>query len=88
MHRIRKPDSYVLYSSEKCLICWYMHHSAVHHIANILIAGRSRGFSVMGYSAESVPLGVVYFVRRCGIFFSFTRELAKNLNAMCHDAGI
>jgi len=42
----------------------------------------------MGYNAKHVLLEVVFFVRRCGISFSFMLELARNQSAMCHVAEI
>lgn len=65
-----------------------MHLNVVHHIASIPIAGKLRVFSVMGYNAEFGHLGVVFFARKCGIFFSFMLELVKNLNVTYLDAGL
>jgi len=42
----------------------------------------------MGYIAKPVHLEVVFFVRKCGISFNFMLELAKNLSAMYHVAGL
>jgi hypothetical protein len=42
----------------------------------------------MEYNAKRVHLEVVFSVRKCGIFFNFMLELAKNLNATYRVAGL
>ena len=75
-------------SLEKCSICWCMHLSVVLHIANIQTVARWRVFSAMGYNAKHVLLEVVFSVRKCGISFNFMLELARNLSATYHVAGL
>lgn len=64
-----------------------MPHSADIPIASIPTAVKLRVFSVMVYNAEYVLQEVVFYVRRCGIFFKSMPELVKNQNAMYHVAG-
>lgn len=72
----------------RCLICWCMHHNVVLHFVSTQIVARWRGFFAMEYNAKRVRLEVVFSVRKCGIFFNFMLELAKNLNATYHVAGL
>lgn len=75
-------------SLEKCLIFWYMPLSVVLRIASIRTVARWRVFSAMGYNAKRVPLVVVFFVKKCGIYFNYMLEHAKNLNATYRAAGL
>lgn len=38
--------------------------------------------------AKNVQLAVVFLVGECGVSFEFILKPAKNLNALCHDAGL
>lgn len=42
----------------------------------------------MEFNARTVYLEDVFSVRRCGMSFYFMLELAENLSAMCHVAGL
>jgi len=42
----------------------------------------------MACTAKHGLLEVVFFARKCGIYFNFMLVLAKNLNATYHVAGL